>query len=99
MLRFYCAPVAIGAPVVTTHPADAIVRLANAASFSVAATGDGLRYQWQKNRTDIPGAMRPTYTTPATTLWDIGSEYRCVISNASGTIRSRPGTLAAPEKF
>ena len=99
IVRTDCAPVAIGAPVVTTHPADATVRLANAASFSVAATGDGLRYQWQKNRTDIPGAMRPTYTTPATTLWDIGSEYRCVISNASGTIRSRPGTLAAPEKF
>ncbi len=97
--RTDCAPAAIGAPVITTHPADATVGLPEAASFSVSATGDGLRFQWQKNRADILGATHPTYTTPATTLWDIGSEYRCVISNASGTIRSRPGTLVAPEKF
>jgi hypothetical protein len=92
------APVAIGAPLVTTHPADATVGLPEAASFSVSATGDGLRYQWQKNRADIPGATHTTYTTPATTLWDIGSEYRCVITNASGSIRSRPGILISAMK-
>jgi hypothetical protein len=26
-------------------------------------------------------------------LWDIGSAYRCVVSNASGATRSRPGIL------
>ncbi len=91
--RTDCAPAAIGAPVITTHPADTTVGLPEATSFSVSATGDGLRFQWQKNRADILGATHPTYTTPATTLWDIGSEYRCVTSNASGALRSRPGTL------
>ena len=91
--RTDCPPIAIGAPVITTHPADTTVGLPEAASFSVSATGDGLRFQWQKNRADILGATHPTYTTPAATLWDIGSEYRCVISNASGALRSRPGTL------
>jgi len=99
--RTNCAPVAIGAPVITTHPADTTVGLPDPASFSVSATGNGLRYQWQKNRADIPGATRPTYTAPATTLWDIGSEYRCVVSNALGAARSRPGILnlaSAPKR-
>lgn len=99
--RTDCAPVAIGAPVITTHPADTTVGLPDPASFSVSATEDGLRYQWQKNRADIPGATRPTYTAPATTLWDIGSEYRCVVSNALGAARSRPGILnlaSAPKR-
>lgn len=84
------------APVVTEHPADVTVELPGPATFRVSATaasGGQLRYQWQKNRVDIPGADGPTFTTAATTLWDLGSEYRCVVSNAAGTTRSRPGVL------
>lgn len=94
-------PAPRGAPILTTHPADATRVLPGAATFSVVASGKNLRYQWQKNRVDIPGATHPSHTTPATTLWDIGSEYRCVVSNARGTTRSRPGVLhaAAPPDF
>jgi len=67
--------------------------LPETATFTVSAAGKNLRYQWQKNRADIPGATSPSYTTPATTLWDIGSAYRCVVSNALGATRSRPGIL------
>jgi len=96
-----CRPAARGAPVIASQPADVTVLLPAPAAFSVTARGRGLRYQWQKNRVDIPGATSPTYTTPATTLWDSGSEYRCVVSNAEGLIRSRPGILApqaAPDR-
>lgn len=95
-----CPPVSRGAPVIVFQPRDATVLLPGPATFSVAAKGRGLRYQWQRNRVDIPGATSPTFTTPTTTLWDIGSEYRCVVSNAEGSIRSRPGILvprAAPD--
>ena len=87
------APVPDGAPLITIPPGDATVALPKVATFTVSATGENLRYQWQKNRTDIPGATHPSYTTAPTTLWDIGSEYRCVVSNALGKTRSRPGTL------
>lgn len=96
-----CRPASRGAPVIASQPADTTVLLSATARFSVAAKGRGLRYQWQKNRVDIPGATSPIYTTPATTLWDMGSEYRCLVSNAGGMIRSRPGVLAlraAPER-
>ncbi|MEI7863075.1 MAG: immunoglobulin domain-containing protein, partial [Planctomycetota bacterium] len=88
-----CRPAPAGVPVVTLHPASVTVVLPGPASFTVTATGKDLRYQWQKNRVDIPGATSPHYTTPATTLWDIGSRYRCVVSNASGTTLSQPGIL------
>lgn len=88
-----CVPAPAGAPVITTSPADATVVLPDVATFMISAAGGNLRYQWQKNRADIPGATQPSYITPTTTLWDIGSEYRCVVSNAMGTTRSRPGTL------
>jgi hypothetical protein len=92
--RAECAAVPPGAPVITVSPTHATVRLTGAATFSVSATGENLRYQWQKNRTDIPGAIHSSYTTPAMTLWDTGSEFRCVVSNDLGTTRSRPGTLS-----
>ena len=88
-------PVAAGAPVITRPPTDATVGLPSPATFTVMARGAGLRYQWQKNRVDIPGATLAEYTTPPTTLWDLGSEYRCVVSNAFGLARSHPGRLHA----
>ncbi len=63
------------------------------ATFTVSAVGANLGYQWQKNRVDIPGADSPSYTTPATTLWDIGSMYRCIVSNDRGSAISKPGIL------
>jgi hypothetical protein len=92
-----CPSPAADAPVITVHPGQANLALSAPATFTVEATGRDLRYQWQKNRVDIPGATSPAYTTPPTTLWDIGSEYRCVVSNRSGVTRSRPGIVILEE--
>jgi hypothetical protein len=89
--RAECKAAPAGSPVITAHPVSTTVVLPATATFTVAASGAGLSYQWQKNRADIPGATLPSYTTPATTLWDIGSAYRCVVSNSFGTVRSNPG--------
>ena len=85
-----------GSPVITSHPASVTVPVPRPATFEVTATGEDLRYQWQRNRQDIPDATNPTYTTPPTTLWDIGSRYRCVVRNAAGVARSEPGILNPP---
>jgi hypothetical protein len=87
-----------GAPVVAQHPADVTTAIPAAATFTVAATGERLQYQWQKNRAVIPGANSPSYTTPATTLWDIGSEYRCVISNEYGEVQSSAAVLTPSKR-
>ncbi len=88
-----CMSAPAGSPVITAHPSDIMVTLPAMATFKVSATGTGLSYQWQKNRVDISGATSSSYTTPATTLWDIGSGYRCVVSNSFGKIKSSPGIL------
>ena len=91
--RAECTPAPIGSPVITAHPVDTTIEFPAAATFTVSVSGKGLKYQWQKSRTDIPGATSLSYTTPATSLYDIGSKYRCVVSNTFGTVKSKPGIL------
>ena len=91
--RAECKPAPAGGPVIAAHPGNSSVVLPATATFTVSATGTSLGYQWQKNRVDIPGATSPSYTTPATTLWDIGSMYRCVVFNSFGKIISNSGIL------
>jgi hypothetical protein len=81
------------APVITTQPVSASVLTGGAAIFSVSATGDGLRYQWKKNGVDIAGATAATYTTPAATYVDAGTQYSVVVSDAGGSVTSTPAQL------
>ncbi len=86
-------PAPAGAPRIVQHPASATVAFPAGATFTVTASGRRLQYQWQKNREDIPGATSASYTTPATTLWDTGSAFRCVVSNPFGKARSDAAIL------
>ena len=88
-----CRPLPAGVPVITAQPESVTVVPPATVSFAVSATGKKLRYQWQKNRVDVPGATSASYTTPPVTLWDFGSEYRCVVSNEAGSTKSEPGIL------
>jgi len=91
--RTKCTKAPPGSAVIISQPVDTTVMFSATATFTVTASGKGLSYQWQKNRVDIPGATSPRYTTPAVTLWDVGSAFRCIVSNTSGTVRSNPGIL------
>lgn len=74
------------------------------ASFSLAASGSGLSYQWQQSSdggqswAPISGATSDSYTTDATTLQMNGTQYRCVITNAVGSVTSAVATLTVQEK-
>ena len=82
------------APVITIQPADQTVTVAQTATFSVSATGTApLRYQWQKGATAISGATAATYTTPATSTSDYGSQFAVVVSNSAGSVASNAATL------
>ena len=88
------------APAIITHPSNLIVTAGQTATFSVAASGTPpLQYQWQKNGAPIAGATGVSYTSPATTLTDNGSTFRCVVSNTVNSATSNSATLtvnAAP---
>ncbi len=79
---------------IVSHPANTVVQQGTTAVFIVSATGTPpLSYQWQRNGINIPGATGATYITPPVTLSDNGAVYRCLVSNANGTITSNSAIL------
>ncbi len=96
-----CAPCV--APVITTQPANTSSCIGTAASFTVAASGSVLTYQWQvlvalvyvnvNNVAPYSGATTNTLNVAATALLN-GSKFRCVVSGTCGNpITSNVATL------
>ena len=82
------------APSITAQPASKTVLAGQTATFSVAATGTGpLTYQWNKGGSAIAGANATTYTTPAATSADSGSQFTVTVSNTAGKVTSAAATL------
>ena len=87
-------------PTVTTQPSSKTVSAGNTAVFKIAATGGGLRYQWQwrKNSSGtwddstFSGAKTAALNVPATAARN-GYQYRCKVSNIAGTVYSNAATL------
>jgi hypothetical protein len=64
------------------------------ATFTVVASGTApLSYQWQKGGTAISGATAASYTTPATSTSDSGSQFKVVVTNSAGSVTSNAATL------
>ena len=81
-------------PSITTQPANQSVSAGQTATFTVAASGTApLSYQWQKGGVAISGATSASYTTPATSVSDSGSQFRVVVSNSAGSATSNSATL------
>ena len=91
-------------PSITIQPQSATVTEGESVSFSLAASGNELSYQWQQSSdggqswTDISGATSVSYKAGATTLQMNGTQYRCVIANAVGSVTSAAATLTVQEK-
>ena len=82
------------APTITTQPVNNITVTAPAtATFKVVATGSPApTYQWMQsvnggaftNVTTGTGGTSASYTTPATTITNSGTQYECVVTNLQG---------------
>jgi hypothetical protein len=60
----------------------------------VTASGTApLSYQWQKKGTAISGGTSSSYTTPAETTADNGTQFAVVVSNSAGTATSNSAVL------
>ncbi len=83
-------------PEITQGPQSIAVCAGTAASFSAAAEGTELSYQWRRNGVPIPGATSGSYTIPVTAAADAG-EYTVAIATAlcpGAPAISAPATLA-----
>src|SRR5207248_666354 len=76
------------APSITSQPTNQIVCSGSAASFTVAAAGSGLTYQWRKglvnliNGGNISGALSATLTINPATGLDAALNYNVVVTGA-----------------
>ena len=88
------------APAISSDPRSQTATVGNPVSFEVSASGAApLAYRWQRKDAgagsfiDVPGATSSVYTIDAVAAGDDGAQFRCVVSNASGSATSAAATL------
>lgn len=90
-----------GAPAITAQPKSVTVKPGADVTFSVAATGEALNYQWwreTKSGASKVGTNGPTYTIKAVNVSDDnGTAYYCVVSNKAGEVTSDKAKLTVSE--
>jgi len=93
-------------PTITTDPTSVTKCEGSNTSFTVAATGTTISYQWQVdtgsgNYTDISGETSTTLSRNAVTTSMNGYKYRCVVTEAKDgpcSTTSNPATLTIDTK-
>jgi hypothetical protein len=77
---------------ITNHPQSTGACVGQSASFSVAATGANLRYQWRKDGGNIPGETGSSLTIRSLKLGDAGA-YSVVVYNGCDSVVSGNAVL------
>ena len=79
-------------PGITTQPASKTAAAGTSVKFTVAASGNGLTYQWQYRTSDTAAWKNTTATGNKTATLRVavtaaknGYSYRCVVSSSNGT--------------
>jgi len=91
----------VAPPVITQQPQSVTICSGQTATFTVAATGQALTYQWRKNGTPILGATGTSYTIVNAQPTDAGV-YDALVRNqvattgALLTVNTAPGIITQP---
>lgn len=91
-IPFTASNVSTDAPAITLQPQSQSVNQSSNVTFTVAATGTNLVYQWRLGGTDISGATGTAYTKNNVQPADAGN-YSVFITNAAGTATSANAAL------
>jgi hypothetical protein len=81
-----------GSPFIKWQPLNRSAYIGSSATFDVRAVGAALKYQWQVNGTDIPGATNVSYRVATVDSSDAGN-YGVVVSNPFGSVTSTVASL------
>jgi hypothetical protein len=83
---------ASAAPVITSQPTNQTVVSGNSVTFTVAATGGPLFYQWRFNGTNLIGQTNATLVLPNIQTTQAG-QYSVLVSNTGGSTPSQTALL------
>lgn len=81
------------APSVGTQPKSQTISVGQPVTFTVAASGQNLSYQWQRDGKDIDGATSTSYTIDSVKASDDGAQFRVRVTNSSGSALSNVANL------
>ena len=79
-------------PVITQQPVGQAAAIGSDVTFSVAATGNLLRYQWRLNGVHIPGATASSLTLTNVQVTNSG-DYSVTVYNPAGVVNSAKAAL------
>ena len=86
-------------PAITSNPQDATLCAGSSQTFSIAAAGTGISYQWQVSTdggityTNIGAATSLTYTITGASAGMNGNRYRCIVSGTCTPAASSASAL------
>ncbi len=79
---------------IAVQPYNMTVSAGQPVTFAVTGAGSGtLTFQWQRNGSNITGAISATYVIPATAPPDSGAVFTVTVTNSLGSVASNPATL------
>lgn len=76
-----------GLPSITTQISPITICTGKNATFTVAASGNGLSYKWFKNNSEIPGQTSASYTINNVKTTDAG-KFKVQVINSCGNVMS-----------
>jgi alpha-tubulin suppressor-like RCC1 family protein len=80
------------APRLITEPTDQVVNVGQRANLAVSAVGYPLNFQWQKDGSNIVGAIRPILDLGPSEPGQAGA-YHVLVSNPLGSVTSAPSAV------
>lgn len=88
----------VALPQILVPPASRTLPAGSSMPLLVEASGAGtLRYQWQRNGLDIPGANAARYVVAVVSVEDNGTRYAVVVSSAGGSVTSAAAVLTVTQ--
>ena len=86
-----------GAPTITTHPASQLTNISISVILDCEGTGRGsITYQWETSNFNGGQWMKISNSNSKTFIvgtLEQSQQYRCVVSNEAGSIRSNVATV------
>ena len=91
-----------GPPSITTHPSSQLITIAMTITLNCEGTGGGsITYHWETSKINGGQWMNISNSNSRTLVvrnLDQSQQYRCVVSNEAGSIRSNIATITVLSK-